>query len=63
MHSRANWLLCSTMNAKRAGVKRREKIPNGEGGTGTLGPAVSVNGWTLIHSSVNDHCMFALYYV
>ena len=48
------------MNAKRAGVKNREKIPNGEGGTGTLGPAVSVNGGTLIHSSVDDHCTFAL---
>ena len=48
------------MDAKRAGVKKREKIPNGEGGTETLGPAVSVNGGTLIHSSVDDHCTFAL---
>ena len=41
-------------------MKNREKIPNGEGGTGTLGPAVSVNGGTLIHSSIYDHCTFAL---
>ena len=49
------------MDAKRAGVEKREKIPNGEGGTGTPGPAVSVNGGTLIHSSVDDHCIFAPY--
>ena len=61
MHSRANWLLCSTMYAKSAGVKNREKIPNGEGGMGTLGPAVPVNGEMLIYSSVDDHCKFSLH--
>ena len=46
------------MSAKRAGVQNRENIPDGDGGTGTLGPAVSVNE---IHSSVDNHFTFALY--
>jgi hypothetical protein len=49
------------MNAKRAGVKNREKIPNGEGGMGTLGPAVPVKGEILMDCSVDDHCTFALH--
>ena len=43
------------------GVKKREKIPMGEGGMGTLGPAVLVKGGTLMDSSVDNHCTFALH--
>ena len=46
--------------AKRAGVKNSEKIPSGEGGMGTLGPALPVNGEMLMGCSV-DHCTFALH--
>ena len=60
IHSRANWLLWSMMNAKRAGVKNSEKIPNGEGGMGTLGPALPVNG-EMLECSADDLCTFALH--
>ena len=36
-----------------------KKIPNREGGMGTLGSAIPVNSEMLIDSSVDDHCMFS----
>ena len=42
-------------------MKKRENIPIGERGIGTLGPAVPVNGGMLIDSSDDDHCTFSLH--
>ena len=42
-------------------MKNREKIPNGDGGIGTLGPALPVKGEMLMDCSVDDHCTFALH--
>ena len=42
-------------------MKNSEKIPSGEGGMGTLGPALPVNGEMLMGCSVDDHCTFALH--
>ena len=48
------------MCVKKAGVKKREKIPSGEGGTGTFGPAIPVNGEISINPSCDDHRTFSL---
>ena len=42
-------------------MKNREKIANGDGGIGTLGPALPVKGEMLMDCSVDDHCTFALH--
>ena len=54
-------MLCSTMNIKRVGVENREKIPNGDGQIGMLGPALPVKGEMLMDCSVDDHCTLALH--
>ena len=55
MHSRAYWLVCTTIYSSSDVVKKRWNIPNRESGRGCRGPAVPLNFFTWTDVSVAFH--------